>query len=48
MSVLSLTDEEANGLGIMQDMLIEAVEKIGALNMSGHYPISEEIRYKLA
>lgn len=42
------TEEEQEALGITEDMLYAAIEGAGgAINISGHYPISEEIREKL-
>ncbi len=44
-----LTEEELEDLGITEEMLLEAIEEAGgAINRSGHYPISEAIREKLA
>lgn len=44
-----LSDEEMGQLGITQDMLQAAIEAFGgAINISGHYPISDEIGAKLA
>jgi hypothetical protein len=38
-----------DGLGISAEMLPRAVDLAGgAINMSGHYPISDEIRERLA
>ena len=38
-----------DGLGVTEEMLLRAVELAGgATNLSGHYPISEEIRERLA
>ena len=40
---------EMDGLGISAEMLPRAVDLAGgAINMSGHYPISDEIRERLA
>jgi Zn finger protein HypA/HybF involved in hydrogenase expression len=40
-----LSDEEQEQLGVTEDMLYEAIEVTGgAINRSGHYPITEEIR----
>lgn len=44
-----LSAEEQERVGISDEMLLLAVaEAGGAINMSGHYPISEEIREILA
>ena len=43
-----LSDEEMEQLGITEEMLQEAIGQAGgAINRSGHYPISDEIREKL-
>ena len=40
---------ELEQLGITEEMLLAAVEEAGgAINLSGHYPIGEEIRERLA
>ncbi len=43
-----LTEDQQTSLGITAAMIKDAVYEHGALNMSGHYPISDEIRAKLA
>jgi len=44
-----LSSVELEALGITAEMLLQAVaEAGGAINLSGHYPISEEIREILA
>ena len=43
-----LTDEEQRRLNITEDVLYDAIEEAGgSISMSGHYPISDEIRAKL-
>ena len=44
-----LSREEQEESGVTDEMLLRAVEKGGgSLSQSGHYPISEEIRVRLA
>jgi len=44
-----LSSVELEALGITEEMLLQAVEEAGgAINLSGHHPISEEIREILA
>ena len=43
-----LTEGELESLGITEEMLLNAIEEAGgAINRSGHYSISEEIRERL-